>query len=319
MVLLAVLGACTSGESAPPPVSLATIDPAAGKPEPPQPARRTHRPKLSPLADSISRALVVAPRSQTWFTAAGRGKRLVVDLGRTDAAIGSAPDRRAAFQEAVLSRTPLRPGMRVRVRGPWGEDDARIAALEILGGRIVATLEGSARIDSVARRVEPLLASIRPAVDSSPSVKSACVRAPIDSALAARASAVRDSIAREVMAADWPPYERLEQSLQIASSRLIGCFGAGRVMMIVSIRAGGLEWVRERFVVVGDSGAVRVLETPVYRHRAHDGVTAFDADGDGVDDLAVRVMADGAGSLTILKLEEGKRLVPMTSGFAWGN
>ena len=319
MVLLAVLGACTSGESAPPPVSLATADPAAGRPEIPQPARRTPRPKLSPLADSISRALVVAPRSQTWFTAAGRGKRLVVDLGRTDVAIGSAPDRRAAFQEAVLSRTPLRPGMRVRVRGPWGEDDARIATLEILSGRIVATLEGSPRIDSVARRVEPLIASVRPAADSSPSVKSACTRAPIDSAFAARASVVRDSIAREVMAADWPPYERLEQSLQIASSRLIGCFGAGQVMMIVSIRAGGLEWVRERFVVVGDSGAVRVLDTPVYRHRAHDGVTAFDADGDGIDDLAVRVMADGAGALTILRLEEGKRLVPITSGFAWGN
>ena len=291
----------------------------AGAGEAPQPARRRSRPRLSPLADSISRALVVAPRSQTWFTAAGRGKRLVVDVGRTDAPIGSSPERRAAFQEAVLARTPLEPGTRVRVRGPWGEDDARIATLEILNGRIIATLEGSARIDSVARRVEPLIASVRPVVDSSPSVKSACSRLPIDSVLAARASAVRDSIAREVMAADWPPYERLEQSLQIASSRLTGCFGAGRVMMIVSIRAGGLEWVRERFVVVGDSGAVRVLETPVYRHRAHDGVTAFDADGDGVDDLGVRVMADGAGALTILRLEEGKRLVPMTSGFAWGN
>ena len=218
-----------------------------------------------------------------------------------------------------MARTPLVPGMRVRVRGPWGEDDALIAALEVLNGRIVATLSGSARIDSVARRVEPLLASVRPAADSLAPIATACSRAPIDSTLAARAAVVRDSIAREIMAADWPPYERLEQSLQIAGSRLTGCFGMGRVALIVSVRAGGFEWVRERFVIVGDSGAVRVLDTPVYRHRAHDGVTAFDADGDGVDDLAVRVMADGAGSLSILRLEEGKRLVTMTSGFAWGN
>ena len=344
MLLLGALGACTNGESAPPPIPVTTslapppltvlaqaggderpdsaspVQPGgAGTAETPQPPRRRTRPRLSPLADSISRSLVVAPRTQTWFTAAGRGKRLVVDLGRTDLPIGASAEHRMAFQEAVLARTPLAPGMRVRVRGPWGEDDALIATLDILNGRIVATLSGSTRIDSIARRVEPLLASVRPATDYAPPAPAACDRAPIDSALAARASAVRDSIAREVMAADWPPYERLEQSLQIASSRLTGCFGAGRVMLIVSVRAGGLEWVRERFVVVGDSGAVRVLHTPVYRHRAHDGVTAFDADGDGVDDLAVRVMADGAGALTILRLEEGKRLVPMASGFAWGN
>ena len=291
---------------------------AAAAPEP-QPPRRRPRKRLSPLADSIARALVVAPRTQTWFTAAGRGKRLVIDLGRTDAPVGSSADHRAAFQEAVLARTPLAPGMLVRVRGPWGENDARIGAIELLNGRIIATLTGSRTIDSIARRVEPLLASVQPAADSSSSRPTTCPRVTIDSTLAARASFVRDSIARAVMAAEWPPYERLEQSLQISGSRLTGCFGAGRVMLIVSIRAGGLEWVRERFVMVGDSGAVRVLETPVYRHRAHDGVTAFDADGDGVDDLAVRVMTDGAGALTILRLEEGRRLVPMTSGFAWGN
>lgn len=344
VLLLGALGACTNGESAPPPLPVASSDASAPPPvlaqagfddrpdtpapdpaarpgvaETPQPPRRRTRPRLSPLADSISRSLVVAPKKQTWFAAAGRGKRLVVDVGRTDVPIGASAEHRMAFQEAVLARTPLAPGMRVRVRGPWGEDDARIAALDILNGRIVATLSGSARIDSVARRVEPLLASVRPVSDSAPAAKSACERAPIDSALAARASVVRDSIAREVMAADWPPYERLEQSLQIASSRLTGCFGTGRVLLIVSIRAGGLEWVRERFVIVEETGGVRVLHTPVYRHRAHDGVTAFDADGDGVDDVAVRVMADGAGALTILRMEEGKRLVPMASGFAWGN
>jgi hypothetical protein len=284
-----------------------------------QPPRRRVRMRLSPLADSISRSLVLAPKTQTWFTAAARSKRLVVDIGRSDVTIGADAERVTAFQEAVRARTPLAPGARVRVRGPWGEDDATVASIGILNGRIIATLTGSARVDSVARRIEPLLATVSPAPDSLPSIRTTCDRSPIDSALTERVAAVRDSVAREIMAADWPPYERLEQSLQIAGSRLVGCFGVGRTLLIVSVRAGGFEWVRERIVVVSDSGAVRPLYTLVYRHRAHDAVAAFDADGDGVDDVAVRAMAGGAGALTILRLEDGKRLIPMSSGFAWGN
>ena len=285
----------------------------------PQPPRRSSRPRLSPLADSIGRSLTLAPTSQTWFTAAGRGKRLLVDVGRADAVLGSGAERKAAFADVVRHRAPLAVGTRVRVHGPWGADDAVIESIGIWSNRIVATLSGSSRVDSVARRVEPLIASVaRAEVPTEPSARG-CDRSPPDSVLAARASYVRDSIARAILAREQPRYERLEQSLRIAGSRVPGCFGVGRILLIVSVRAGGFEWVRERFVVVGDSGAVYELQTPVYRHRAHDGVAALDADGDGVDDLAVRVMTDGSGSLAILRLEEGRRLVRLTSGFTWGN
>lgn len=274
---------------------------------------------MSPLADTIGKSLTLAPTSQTWFTAAGRGKRLLVDIGRADIVVGAGAERSAAFTEVVQRRSPLAVGARVRVHGPWGADDAIVDGISIWSNRVVATLTGSSRVDSVARRVEPLMASVERVDAPAEPAARGCDRSSPDSTLAHRAAVVRDSIARAILAREQPRYERLEQSLRIAGSRVPGCFGIGRILLIVSVRAGGFEWVRERFVIVGDSGAVHELQTPVYRHRAHDGVAALDADGDGVDDLAVRVLADGMGSLVILRLEEGRRLVRLTSGFTWGN
>jgi hypothetical protein len=53
------------------------------------------------------------------------------------------------------------------------------------------------------------------------------------------------------------------------------------------------------------------------RFRAHELLTALDADGDGMDDLATRAVAERAGAITVLRLAGGRRLERMASGFAW--
>ena len=46
--------------------------------------------------------------------------------------------------------------------------------------------------------------------------------------------------------------------------------------------------------------------------------TFFDADGDGVDDLAARGHGDRSGGLTIMRLDiAARRFVRLVSGFAW--
>ncbi|HUF28509.1 MAG TPA: hypothetical protein VMM18_16140 [Gemmatimonadaceae bacterium] len=281
-----------------------------------QPARRERPIRRSPLADTIAAALVLAPATQTWFTGAARGKRLLVDLGRADIGLGTA-ERAAAFRDVVAAGAPLPIGARVRVHAPWGADDAVIASHELWNGRVVATLAGSTRIDSMAHRFEPLIVAVERASAARAASDSECRRARLDAELTARAVLVRDSIAQAMLAADPPPYERLARSVRVVGSRLPGCFGSGRALLIVSLRAGNNEWFRERFVLLDAGGRVTSLETPVYRQRGHDAVSAFDADGDGIDDLAVRVIADGAGALAVFTLESGRRLIRLTGGFGW--
>jgi hypothetical protein len=115
-----------------------------------------------------------------------------------------------------------------------------------------------------------------------------------------------------------PPIERLTQSVQISSTRVPGCFGAaGRVLLLVSLRAGGVEYVRERAVALDDSGAVTPLRVTDYRFTAHDALTAFDADGDGVDDVVAKGTGRATGGTVILKLADGRKLQRLASGFAW--
>ena len=55
---------------------------------------------LSPLADSIAERMVFPPSGQLWFTAAARGKRMLVDIGRVDIDVKTEP-RASAYLEAV--------------------------------------------------------------------------------------------------------------------------------------------------------------------------------------------------------------------------
>ena len=59
---------------------------------------------------------------------------------------------------------------------------------------------------------------------------------------------MRDSL-ELLLRADRPPYERLRRRLKVVSSTANGCYGAARRALIVSVRAGDVEWVRERVVL----------------------------------------------------------------------
>lgn len=291
------------------------IDDAPVTPAPPALPRRS-RPVLSPLADTIGRALVFAPREQMWYTAATRSKTLLIDIGRVDADVRSTPRRIAAYEEAVAVLSPIRRGTRFRLYGAWGADDAVVSGFGWVNGRIVALVETTPRVQAIARSTEPLMVAAMRSDSAAEAVTSGCNRAVPDSLLG-RAAAVRDSISRALIDSAAPPYERLATAMRLHTSRLPGCFGIGRVLVIVSLRAGDVEWVRERFVVIDEAGRVHRLRVSDYRFDAHDGVAALDADGDGVDDIALRGFATRAGGLVILRLSDGKRLERLTSGFAW--
>jgi hypothetical protein len=284
------------------------------RPPPPPPP-----PSLSPLADSLEDEMVFAPKSEIWFTAAARGKRMVVDIGRVDADLRKNPALRDAFQEVVALRAPLRVGTRVRLFGPWGADDAVVSGYELWNGRIVATLEVPPLVDSLAKTVEPLPAAARLTGAPNDAVADSCQRDSIPEELAYRAGFVRDSIAQWLRDTSTPPFERLAGHITVRSSRINGCFGLGRVLVIVSLRAGNVEYVTERAAILDDSGQVSPLvEVHDYRFRAHDAVYALDADGDGIDDVATRAQTEGAGAVAILRLDTAsRRMDRLTSGFAW--
>jgi hypothetical protein len=279
--------------------------------EPPKPA-------LSPLADTIGDRLVFPPRGQLWFTAAARGKRMLVDIGRVDLDVKTEP-RASAFVEAVTRLSPIPIGARFRLSGPWGADSAVLKEFSSWNGRIVGVLEVAPRVDSLARTVEPLPAAAAITDSAVVSVTDSCKRDSLGEDLADRAAIVRDSISQQVLETAKPPFERLQNSLKVSSSRITGCYGKlGRVLVIVSARAGNTEWVAERMAIVDDTGAVTPLKFSDYRFDAHDGVYAFDADRDGVDDLATRALGEAMGGLSVMRLDTArKRLDRLTAGFSW--
>jgi hypothetical protein len=283
------------------------------------PQREAPRPTLSPLADSISEQLVFVPRGQVWFTAAARGKRMLVDIGRVDTDVRKDSARAKAYYEAVSRLSPIPIGTRFRLAGPWGADSATLTDFSTWNGRIVGVLSAGPRVDSLAKSVEPLPASAL-RTDSSVAVATdTCRRDSLAAEILDRAGIVRDSIEQTLLATATPPYERLLASERVSSSRIIGCYGSiGHVLLIVSLRAGNNEFVAERYAIVDDTGFVTALRGSDYRFPAHDGVYALDADRDGVDDIATRAIGQFMGGLTILRVDTArKRLDRLTSGFAW--
>ena len=301
--------------------------------------------ELPPLADTVAQKIVFVPRTQTLFTAAARGKRMLVDIGRVDAEVRKDPVRKQAYLLAVSRLSPLPIGTRMRLRGPWGASAATVTGFDTWNGRVVATLYVSAQVDSLVRHREPLpAAALRvdaatAAADSArvDSVARARVAAPpaatppdtataaacgtdsVSPLLAERALVVRDSVEQTLRALEMPQFERLLTSVKVTSTQAPGCYGTlGRLLLIVSLRAGGAEYVRERVMILSDSGAPTDLRVTDYRFKAHDAIYALDADGDGVDDLAAKGVAELAGATVILRLDaKAKRLARLTGGFAW--
>ena len=299
--------------------------PAAAQEAPPSPAPPAEirqaptprKPVLSARAESLATRLVFAPANQSWFLAAARGNRLLIDLGRVDAEVTKNADRAAAYREAVERLSPVPVGTRFRLHGAWGEDDAVVTGFDSWNGRIVATVRTSPIIEGMATKVTSLMAAAHRGDTVAPPVSSTCDRSLLPSQLAMRADSVRDSLETELRLFDSPVTERLVASIKVQHTRVIGCFGVGRALLIASLRAGGNEYLRERFVVLDETGKVHPLRSNTLRFRANDALYALDGDGDGVDDIATRGIDARAGALTILRVADGRRLERLASGFAW--
>ncbi|GAC1516797.1 MAG: hypothetical protein NVS1B4_14020 [Gemmatimonadaceae bacterium] len=275
---------------------------------------------LSPLADSVGQRMTFPPVGQRWFLGAARGKRLLVDVGRVDAELNLKKDssRLVAVRAVAERASPLPIGAKVRLYGAFGTEGAVVTGYDVWNGRVVATLASSPLVDSLARHADPFVVAVDRVDSLAGKVPERCHRDSISPALAERGSFVRDSMELKVREDARPPFERLQKAIVVRTARLAGCFGVGRILVVVSLRAGGTEYVVERYAVVGDSGEVTALRANDYRLKAHDPLYVLDADGDGIDDLAARGLGDGSGALTIMRLDpKAKRLERWVSGFAW--
>ncbi len=312
---------------------------------------------LDPLADSISDRMVFYALIQTKFVAATRGKRLLMDLGRYDGTLNGAKQRKA-FEEAAKVLSPVHAGDRFLLHGPWGADSATVTGFTVWNGRIVATLALPALIDSMARsgmtlvalatKIEPDTAHADSAAAAAvvvPGAAPAPVKAPTanpdsialpDSATLAAALAPgcnRDSISLElalrvseladsltvVLEADTAKLtDRLKKTVKVQKSQAIGCFAHWRVILLVNQSAGDYEYVHQIGLLVDTAGVAAPLSVRDLRFKAHEVIKAFDADGDGVDDLAVRGHGNRIGATVILHYDPAKRrLEYVMEGFAW--
>ena len=305
---------------------------------------------LSALADSISNGLVFVPRDRGWFPVASRGKHMLVDIGRIDIKLKSDSVSRAAYQEAVAQLSPLPLGTVLRLRGPYSVDEqAKITGFDSWNGRIVARLSVSHLLDSLARAEDMLpatatridtssahtssspsdsaqhatgatvtVATTRP--DSAPTaaVPMACTHDTLPTDMTTRAIAVRDSLVRFLTDSAKPPYDRQVATAKIQSWWVPGCFGIGRALIIANKRTPDMDFAVERVALLDSTGKTVPMKVVDLRFHAHDPLYVFDADGDGIDDLAARGHGDRSGGLTIMRLDVAtKRFVRIVSGFAW--
>jgi hypothetical protein len=305
---------------------------------------------LSPLADSIANRLVFVPRDRAWFPVASRGKRMMVDIGRIDITLRSDSATRAAYLEAVTRLSPLPLGTVLRVRAPYSvNEQARIVAFDSWRGRIVARLSVSHLLDSLAKAEDMLPAAairfdtavarsssgsdttqrttgVSPLTTTSvargdtvaPIQVPPCTRDTLPTEMATRAIAVRDSLVQFLTDSATPPYERQLATARIQSWWVPGCFGIGRALIIANKRTPEMDFAVERVAVLDSTGKTVPMKFIDFRFHVHDPMYVFDADGDGIDDLAARGHGDRSGGLTIMRLDiAARRFVRLVSGFAW--
>jgi hypothetical protein len=91
------------------------------------------------------------------------------------------------------------------------------------------------------------------------------------------------------------------------------------LLLAVSLRDAGREFLRERLVLIDDAtGAVTPLRVADLRFKAHDLIAAYDADGDGIDDVAARGLGEASGGTVVLRFDPtAKKFLRLASGFAW--
>jgi hypothetical protein len=284
------------------------------------PVRASETPRagtLTPLADSIARRLVFVPTTQDVFLAAARGKRMLVDIGRVDFGVARPPSRLAAYKEVVGRRSPLAAGTRLRLRGEWGADDVEVSGFDVWNGRIVATLKGTPRVDSLARVRDTLIAVAQRSDSAREPVTTTCARDSVDTLFHRRIEAVRDSLLQLMRESEQPAVPRLRASIKEYVTTRHGCFPAARAILAAARVAGDYEWVRERVLFVAADGKATAFPVRDFRFRAHELQHALDADEDGADEVAARAYTPGGGGTVVLRVVDGKRLERMISGFAW--
>jgi hypothetical protein len=280
--------------------------------------RAAPRLRLSPLADSIANQVTFLASFQRAFVAAGRKHDLLVDIGRIDTKLAT-PERLRAFREAAAARAPLAVNDRLRLRGPWGESDATVSGYSEWNGRAVVTLDLPPAVDSLARRVDPMVALALRADSATPPVADSCDRrGKLSGELAARVKAVGDSLVA-AMRSDTVG-KTVARGKQSASkvSHLAGCFGGFDVVIFANLAATPREPAREVAVLLDAAGKASPLSVSDLRFKTHEALRAFDADGDGVDDVAALGRAVRSGGTVVLRLDPRKHhLAYIASGFAW--
>lgn len=308
---------------------------------------------LPPLADSIANEMTFLATFQTTFVAASRAKHLLMDIGRVDAKLkGKA--RLMAYAEAVQQLSPVKVGDHYLLHGPWGTSDAMVTGFGAWNGRVVAKLDVPPNVDSLAREKLTLVAlavredstaargdtsavhadtagmhtdSSSTRGDSSAAhadsaghstVDSCAYREPPDSAMLARAAAVRDSLMLILQGdtAHVPP--DVLKGRKLTSSQVYGCFGAAHVLLFANAAADINRYTREFAVLIDTTGKVVPLHVADVRFRVHDAIRALDVDGDKVDDVAAIGRGELTGGTVLLRLDLAKkRLSYVMSGFAW--
>ena len=292
------------------------------------------------VADSIAERTTFAPVGQAWFVAAVRGKRLLLDIGRVDMEVRKDSSRARAYRLAIPAHSTVPVGARFRLRGAFGDIEAAVTGYDVWASRVVATLALPPHLDSLARRADRLTASawrlvgavipvpatpvpatpvpVTPVPVTPVPVTPPCALDSLDAEDRERVKWVRDSLEVVVREVPRPAYTGVSRKVSVRASQAVGCFGIGRVVLAVALRDDRGEWFVERLVILDDKGRVVVPKVADLRFRTHDILGAYDADGDGIDDLATRAATERAGATTILRFDpKAKKFERLAAGFAW--
>jgi hypothetical protein len=293
------------------------------------------RPSLTEAEQRVADAMVFAPRVTQRFLVASRNKRLLVDVGRIDLEGKLDADLLSKVRRVSARVGPLASVTHMRVRGSWGEETDSIVGYDVWNGRAVAVLATNPRTDSLLRKNAPLVGVatregsdsvvsapapvVKPAVAPSPvPAVPACVRDSIAPVMGVRVSAVRDSLVRWTTDSLRSPFARFAKATTVRGDATVGCFGSWRALVVVTSRTPTFEWSEERALLVAPDGKVLTARLRDLRLRAHESLIAFDADGDGIDELSARGLAARMGAQSVLKLDPvTRRFGRFASGFAW--